>query len=463
MDDKPIVKSFMHNGSFFMYTPYSNNIMRITQGQFEELKHLERLGFNEYRLQRCSTSEYNCLISLIESGFITQSFIEEVKHPATDDYVAITNRSMQRLVLQITQRCNFSCRYCHNIHNRSARFISERSDMSWDTAKQSVDFFIKHSQDSETIDIYFYGGEPLLNFDMIKRIVEYTEVRICTKEVTYHVTTNGSLITEDIAKYLATHRFKTAISLDGAEERQNWARKFANGEYTFNIVWNNIQLLLSAYKDQYDNIMFLPVVFADEDKNLVLEFFNSHNIDKSRILFLNANTSGIDYEYGVLQTGVVKNGIIDASMADYDTMDEKEIDDFIKRYNNKHAVKKIWHHDGTCIPGFYKIFVNTKGEFYPCENTPNCPETCIGNINDGINVKNAISLLNIGTITKNECMNCWAIRFCKMCALYCMDEEKKCISSEIKHLNCVSYKKHLLKLFKTHIDSVCSVSGGNND
>ena len=454
MNDKALVKAFIHKDCFFMYTPYSNHILHITQGQFKELKKLERMGIEEYMSQKGDTSEYHDLVSLIKSGFITKSFIEEVKHPATDDYIAITNRGIERLVLQVTQRCNFSCRYCHNIHSRSARFVSEKTDMSWDVAKSSIDFLIEHSQDSETIDIYFYGGEPLLNFALIKRVVEYTEERISTKVVTYHITTNGSLLTEEIALFLATYRFKVAISLDGSKERQDWARKFANGDHTFDVVWNNVQILLSVFNDHYDDIMFLPVVFIDEDKKAVLDFFSSHNIDQSRILFLNANTSGIDYSHGVLQTDVSKDGIINADWVNYDNIEETEFNDFLIKYSNKHAVGKSWHHAGTCIPGYFKVFVNTKGLFYPCENAPNCPDTCIGNVNDGINVERAITLLNIGTLTKNECMNCWAIRFCSMCALYCMDEEKCCLSREIKHLNCVAYKKHTLKLLKKYIDTV---------
>ena len=460
MNNKPIIKSFTHKGNFFVYTPYSNYILRITEGQYKEIRQLEKLGFDAYLLQKQGAPESNDLESLIESGFITKSFIEEVKHPATDDYVAITNRGVERLVLQVTQRCNFACRYCHNIHNRSARYVKEKTHMSWDVAKRSVDFLINHSQDSETIDVYFYGGEPLLNFTLIKRIVEYIEPRVNTKEVTYHITTNGSLLTDEIAAFFAKYRFKVAVSLDGSEDRQNWARKFANGNHTFNVVWNNIQMLRSFYKDNSNDIMFLPVVFADEDKKTVLDFFVSNNIDQSRVLFLNANTSGIDYSHGVLQTEVVRDGIINASWAEYDNINEQEFDSFCEKYSDKRTVGKSWHHAGTCIPGCFKLFVNTNGLFYPCENAPECADTCIGNVYDGIDIERAIALLNIGTLTKEECKNCWAVRFCAMCALYCVDEEKSCISREIKNLNCVAYKKHALKLLKKYLDYT---RGGDND
>ena len=453
MNKKTIIKTFIYKDNFFMYTPYSNHILQITRNQFMELKDLELLGIKEYLRQNRKVPEYHDIVSLIESGFITEPFIEEIKHPATDDYSTITNRSIQRLVLQVTQKCNFACRYCHNIHSRSARFLSQRSDMSWDVAKRSIDFLINHSQDSESVDIYFYGGEPLLNFYLIKRVVEYAEMRINTKKVTYHITTNASLLTEEIAIFLETYRFKVAISLDGDNERQNWARKFANGDATFDVVWKNVQMILATFKGHVEDIMFLPVVFVDEDKKAVQDFFKTNDINQNQILFLSANTSGIDYLHGVWRVNTKNEGVVDTRWVNYDIIDDDEFQEFLKKYSDKHGIGKTWHHAGTCIPGYFKIFVNTKGEFYPCENAPECSDTCIGNLSDGINAEHAVNLLNNGILTKNECVNCWAIRFCSMCALFCIDEEKCCVNREIKHLNCVAYKKHALKLLKKYIDN----------
>lgn len=451
MNDYPIVKSFVYKGQYFFYTPYSNNILTITQKQFKELRVLEKIGFKEYMLKNCGELSSCALDQLIESGFITKPFIKEVKHKANDKYASIINRSIQRLVLQVTQRCNFSCRYCHNMHNRSARFTSEKSDMSWDVARQSVDYLINHSQDSKFVDIYFYGGEPLLNFELIKRVVEYAEDRINTKKVTYHITTNASLLTEEIILFLAKYKFKVAISLDGTEERQNWARKFANGTPTYHVVWNNVQRLITLY-DNCEDVLFLPVVFMDEDKNTVVDFFKLHNIDQSRVLFLEANTSGVDYMHGVLYAETDSEGVVNTNKLNNAAISESEFNDFLKIYSNKHNIGESWHHAGTCIPGYFKLFVNAKGYFYPCENTPECEDTCIGNVVDGIDVNRATALLNIGTLTKNDCINCWAVRFCSMCAVYCIDEEKCCVNKEIKKLNCIAYKKHLLNVFKKYID-----------
>lgn len=452
MRDSPIVKPFLHNGGFYMYTPFSNNLLRINCGQFKEIIEMKRVGIAKYRLENSNSLYYSDVCTLIDNGLITGPFISEVMHQATDSYTTIVNRRMQRLILQVTQRCNFACRYCHKRHVESARFDNEQSDMSFDIAKRSVDFFINHSQDSEFINIYFYGGEPLLKYELIKQVVEYVICRIHTKEINFHITTNASLLSDDIVRFFVKYKFKVSISLDGDSERQNWARKFANGKPTFDIVWKNAEPLLSNYKYSAENIKFLPVVFVDEDKNRVLDFFSTHDISPDQIIFLDANTSGIDYSHGVVQTRTSRDGVISTRFVDYDEVSEKEYEAFLREYRNKHAVGETWHHSGACIPGAFKLFVDTKGNFFPCENSPQCEDMCIGNLTNGINVSNAVSLLNIGRLSEKECINCWAVRFCNMCMLYCADEEKKCISGAVKKLNCEAFKKHLLKVFKRYID-----------
>lgn len=262
---------------------------------------------------------------------------------------------------------------------------------------------------------------------------------------------------------MAKYKFKVSISLDGDRERQNWARKFANGKPTFDVVWERVETLLLNYKDSMDNIKFLPVIFIDEDRNRVLDFFSSHNILANQIIFLDANTSGIDYSHGVVQTETSRAGVVSTKFVDYDKVGEEEYRIFLTEYRNKHAIGGTWHHSGACIPGCFKLFVDTKGNFFPCENSPQYVNMCIGNLTDGINVRNAVSLLNIGRLTDKECKNCWAVRFCNMCMLYCVDEEKKCLSGKVKELNCGAFKRHLLKMFKKYIDEGNCSRGDNDD
>jgi radical SAM protein with 4Fe4S-binding SPASM domain len=118
---------------------------------------------------------------------------------------------MSRLVLMISEDCNFSCSYCY--HKR------EKKEMSRGTAEKAFDFFLPRM--GENPEIYFLGGEPLLNVDLIRYAVEYIEKKSAQlKKKGYNISTNGSLITPEILKFFNQHRFTVELSFDGlAQER----------------------------------------------------------------------------------------------------------------------------------------------------------------------------------------------------------------------------------------------------
>ena len=113
--------------------------------------------------------------------------------------------------------------------------------MSLETAKRAVDFYYDHCKNAKSVQIGFYGGEPLLEIEMIKEIVEYSKVLFRGKDLTFNMTTNASLLDEDKIDFLATNDFNLTISLDGPEEVQNSGRKFAGSlKGTYQKVIDNI-------------------------------------------------------------------------------------------------------------------------------------------------------------------------------------------------------------------------------
>jgi len=113
--------------------------------------------------------------------------------------------------------------------------------MSWDIAKKSIDFMLSHSADANAIDVSFYGGEPLLNPDLITKCMDYTLKKAEGKLVSFHVTTNGSLLTDEIIEALLKSNSKITVSLDGPKEIQDKNRKTICGEGTFDLVFDNIK------------------------------------------------------------------------------------------------------------------------------------------------------------------------------------------------------------------------------
>ena len=135
----------------------------------------------------------------------------------------------------------------------------------------------------------------------------------------------------------------------------------------------------------------------------------------------------------------------------------KEIDSYLKyiheKLNNKDIIQPIWHHNGPCIAGVNRLFVNVYGDFYPCERGYEEPVLSIGNIETGYNMKKILEFLNIGLVTEEDCKTCWAMRYCKMCVLQCYDIEQKVISKQCKKIHCEAQRKTVLEEIKKYIDS----------
>src|SRR5699024_8598917 len=102
---------------------------------------------------------------------------------------------------------------------------------------------------------------PLLNFDLIEKVVKFAEKQFFGNDILFTVTTNGSLLTKEIALFLQEHNFNLMISLDGAEEVHNRSRKFAvNGKGTFGVIYENIKMLQHDFPDLYKRTGFNVVV-----------------------------------------------------------------------------------------------------------------------------------------------------------------------------------------------------------
>ena len=98
-------------------------------------------------------------------------------------------------------------------------------------------------------------------------------------------------------------------------------------------------------------------------------------------------------------------------------------------FNDKSYISEIWHHDGPCVPGMKKLFIDVNGDFYTCEKFVEDKKSSIGNLSHGFDLKKIEEYLNIGVLTENECKSCWASRFCNICALSCVNPRSSNIFS----------------------------------
>lgn len=120
-------------------------------------------------------------------------------------------------------------------------------DMDWETAKKAIDFLKLHSDKAEETHIGFYGGEPLMNFPLIKQAAEYA-LDVFNGKMTFAMTTNATLVSDEIADFLMRHDFNIIVSLDGPEELHDANRIMVDGKGSYTKTVQGIKKLLEAEK-----------------------------------------------------------------------------------------------------------------------------------------------------------------------------------------------------------------------
>lgn len=450
--ESPVIKTFTHKNKYYLYDFGKNTILQLSEELFKEIKSIQKIGVDKYISENSFSDHFNDIITLINRGYFKPVTVECVSHYLNSYLEVLENRFVQDLILQVTQDCNFQCRYCLFANDTKVERTHQKINMDYITAQKSVDYLYNHCADANDIIIGFYGGEPLLNFDLIKRITEYANYKFQSKRVRFIITTNASLLNEEIIKFLIKNSFEITISLDGNSDYQNSHRKFkANGKNTFDVVMNNIIKIKTENPLFFrENVAFNPVIFNDESEEDVWDFFESIGVHKDNININKANLNGIDYLDS--PTMLFSNENID------NVRNEMKYNIFQKKMKENSMIPSHWHPNGQCVPGVRRMFVAVDGSIYPCEKIVENKVFCLGNINNSndkiIDENQVVKILNSAKITQKECQKCWAFRFCEMCVSHCLNPSTGCLSKETKLLHCSNQKKQIMEMMKSYIDKI---------
>ena len=415
------IKLFSNNGKHYFYSANTNNVFSIPSGLYNEMQAIMSGHHVEI------SEDLRHLIGL---GYI-KSRIKKVTIPMAQYWKTAIMTKCNQIILEVTQTCNLKCRYCNfasgdNKLNRSHKNIS----MDITTAKVAIDFAIMHGMDSPSLLISFYGGEPFLNFQLIKETASYTREIPPAKRISFSMTSNLTIMNEEIAHFLIDNQVDLLVSLDGPESIHDSHRRFqSNGEGTFKTVFDNLLYLRNQSESYFNSrVSFNAVQLPFEDSGTIKEFFSQVlkcNAEQYRIV--NADLSYIDYWQ--------KEG--DSS--------HQEIDpEFQTALQNQGRVESLYYKAGQCTPGVNRVFVNTVGDLFPCEkmNTSNSFGK-IGSIFTGYDENALTRLSNLSnTIGRGNCRNCWAIRLCSICAGNCDCDGQNI--EEYGHQYCNMKKKMIL-------------------
>jgi uncharacterized protein len=441
--EKPLHKLFSTDNNYYLYDTGTNRIFCCKKHEFELLKAILyediSAAIQKFILGRPDTDAHRAILSVrdcmekfnvLKLAHIDGFGIVDEKDAVLDE---IQNR-LRILHLEITQSCNLRCGYCiYNNYYKNKRNHSNLH-MKHKTAIRAIEYFKKHITNTAEPSIGFYGGEPLLRYRLLKEIVSYAKELIRDKNVGFSITTNGTLINDDVALYLNKERFGVLLSLDGPKEiHDSWRRDMNNGG-SFERTLRGLSHLIEAYKGSTHklglSIVYAPP-YSEEKVERIAEFISSIAWlpEDIRLLITYPQEPDVPKEPGLEN----KASALDRSLMNWaresyfgayrknkkphplaNALYEKKLAVVMKREINS-APKKRAPLNGCCIPGARKNYITVAGNIEMCERIGLAPS--IGNIESGIDF-GVIKSRYIDEYAKksfSKCSTCWLVRMCPIC------------------------------------------------
>lgn len=321
------------------------------------------------------------------------------------------HHEIKAMCLHVSHDCELRCKYCFA---STGSFHGERSLMSLETGNKALEFLAQHSGNRKNLEVDFFGGEPLLNFDVVKSIMEYGNSVVAKKydkNFRFTITTNGMKLNKEILKDIEDMH-NVVISIDGRTEIHDFMRPDEHGEKTYSKIVNNGLDLMDA---------------RDGKSYYVRGTFTSNNLDfASDVLHLaDLGFDQISMEPVVLDNNH-KFAIKDEHLPQIYDEYEKLASEYILRRKKDETWFNFFHfmidmETGPCITkrltgcgaGNEYIAVTPFGEIYPCHQFVGNEEYKMGSVIDGSFEADMQMLFSKNhVLNKPECNDCWCKFFC---------------------------------------------------
>ncbi len=318
--------------------------------------------------------------------------------------------SIKALCLHVAHTCNLNCSYCFA---SQGKYHGERALMSLETGKRAIDFLIENSGYHKNLDIDFFGGEPLMNWDVCKELVKYgrEQEKIHGKNIRFTLTTNGVLLNDEVTEFCNKEMHNVVLSLDG--------RKEVNDRFRVDMAGNG----------SYDRIVpnFQKFVEKRGSKSYYMRgTFTHHNTD-----FVNDIKHMLDLGFTELSMEpVVTDPSSPSALTEEDLpvlfeQYEELARLMVKRYNEGKPFT-FYHYmlDLTCGPCIYKrvagcgsgteyLAVTPWGDLYPCHQFVGDPNYKMGDIYTGVTAtETRDKFASCNAYSRPECNDCWAKLYC---------------------------------------------------
>lgn len=346
------------------------------------------------------------IVALERAGklFSPESFAEEAVAFKRD------SRIIKALCLHVAHTCNLTCDYCFA---KGGKYQGARARMPFEVGKRALDFLIENSGGRRNLEVDFFGGEPLMNWDVVKALVAYARAREepCGKKFRFTLTTNGLLINDEVIDFANREMDNVVLSLDGRKQVHDRLRRTIGGQGSFDRIVPKFQRLVKARGDKG---YYIRGTFTHYNTDFINDILEMAGLGFTQLSMEPVVCPPGD-PYALTQADLPE------LLAQYELL-AKEMD----RRNREGEGFTFYHYmlDLTHGPCVYKrvagcgsgteyLAVTPSGELFPCHQFVGDPAYLMGDVWRGVTntaLRDALSACNV--YTRKECRECWARLYC---------------------------------------------------
>ena len=317
---------------------------------------------------------------------------------------------VKALCLHIAHDCNLACRYCFA---EEGEYHGRRALMSYEVGKKALDFLIANSGARRNLEVDFFGGEPLMNWEVVKQLVEYgrSQEELHNKKFRFTLTTNGVLLNDEIMEFSNREMSNVVLSLDGRQDVNDRMRPFRNGRGSYDLIVPKFQKFA---KERGDRDYFIRGTFTRNNLDFADDVLHFADLGFEK-MSVEPVVASPEEPYAIREEDLPQ------IMEEYDRLAEE----YIKRHKEGRGFT-FFHfmldlNQGPCVAkrlsgcgsGTEYLAVTPWGDLYPCHQFVGNEEFLLGNVDEGVTkteICNEFKLCNV--YAKDKCRDCFARFYC---------------------------------------------------
>lgn len=338
-----------------------------------------------------------------------QLFTEDLYEDIAANF-KMQNNDIKALCLHVAHTCNLTCDYCFA---SQGKYQGDNALMSFEVGKQAFDFLIAHSGNRKNLEVDFFGGEPLMDWDIVKRLVEYARSieQQHNKKFRFTLTTNGLLLNDDIMEFANKEMHNVVLSLDGRKEIHDKLRRTAGGQGSYDVIVPKFQKFVQSRNNKgyyirgtftHDNVDFTKDVFHMADLGFTELSMEPVVCDpKEPYALTEADLPKLFEQYEILAKDMLRREKEGKPITFYHYM--------IDLTGGPCVYKRVMG----CGSGTEYMAVTPWGELFPCHQFVGDNAYSLGDIWKGVTnpeVQDKFRRCNV--YARPDCKDCWAKLYC---------------------------------------------------